>query len=458
MFSILKHNSPIWEISHPLIQTFSINISKPNHNINNTIFKNLIHLYNDDINDFLEKVPFYCLQCGKEIYSKNILNVCSEHTEYICNGIFFNYIIPYYQENKDMIDLYLKMWKKSCIISDTISLNPIPSFFDKSKFILNYDNLIKSLNQSKDDIELSKNISELQFKTIKWFFLKIKFLFKKIYYFNKNKIDKVNTYEIINFSSNFNPEKKETFFAFHGSTIDRWYPITLNGIKIMSNTSGMKNAAAYGSGIYLSQNSSFSFHYSTFYEHSSDNIIGVFEVIGNPRDYYKTTNIFLVNDINKLCLKYIINIYDTTTLNIHSIFDVLNNTFITNIKSLEKTSIESTYKINNKRLNNELKKVTEKYSCIEKGFIIEYPNYNIKFIINDYPFNPPKVYYENIKPICPQVSVSGLLKFDFLHPSKWMPTMTIRKILDEINKLNTHNFTHVDNSTIETDITNFYST
>ena len=54
----------------------------------------------------------------------------------------------------------------------------------------------------------------------------------------------------------------QTTLAFHGSRIENWHSIFHNGLMVNSGKSGLQlNGAAYGSGIYVSQNSSKSMGY-----------------------------------------------------------------------------------------------------------------------------------------------------------------------------------------------------
>ncbi len=64
--------------------------------------------------------------------------------------------------------------------------------------------------------------------------------------------------------TNLNPEFERKFeiskkkygstFLFHGSSQENWYSILRNGLRVLSNTKYMTAGAAYGAGVYGSQN------------------------------------------------------------------------------------------------------------------------------------------------------------------------------------------------------------
>lgn len=94
--------------------------------------------------------------------------------------------------------------------------------------------------------------------------------------------------------------------AYHGSSIMNWYSIVYNGLFVAKGNM-VTNGAAYGTGIYLSDSSSFSMGYSTLNNGTAGNIIlGVFQVEDNISTFKKTSNIYVVPDERKICLRYLI--------------------------------------------------------------------------------------------------------------------------------------------------------
>jgi ubiquitin-protein ligase len=96
---------------------------------------------------------------------------------------------------------------------------------------------------------------------------------------------------------------KPTFYLYHGSKRENWFSIVRNGLKICSGTKLMTTGAAYGTGIYFSDSSTFSHSYGNS---GSESYIGVFEIIGEKKDYLKSTNIYVVNNDKIVILRYLI--------------------------------------------------------------------------------------------------------------------------------------------------------
>ena len=71
----------------------------------------------------------------------------------------------------------------------------------------------------------------------------------------------------------------DTDFLFHGSPLENWFSILMNGLKNASGTALMTTGAAYGAGIYMSNMSGVSYGYGlSGYLKSSISMLGVFEV------------------------------------------------------------------------------------------------------------------------------------------------------------------------------------
>jgi ubiquitin-conjugating enzyme E2 Q len=60
-------------------------------------------------------------------------------------------------------------------------------------------------------------------------------------------------------------KKHGSNFFFHGSSMENWYSILRNGLRNLSNSALMTAGAAYGAGIYASENYATSYGYTARY-------------------------------------------------------------------------------------------------------------------------------------------------------------------------------------------------
>lgn len=97
-----------------------------------------------------------------------------------------------------------------------------------------------------------------------------------------------------------------SFYLFHGSNIKNWHAILRTGIKIFSGTSRMVNGAAYGNGIYASNQFSMSNGYSTQNNNSNYSLVAICEVINNTDKYKKNGNIYVIKDENYIVIRYLL--------------------------------------------------------------------------------------------------------------------------------------------------------
>ena len=65
------------------------------------------------------------------------------------------------------------------------------------------------------------------------------------------------------FAQHFSQGGSTSRVVFHGTTLDRVYPILCEGLKVLSNSPLMRNAAAHGRGVYLADEPSTSWGYTT---------------------------------------------------------------------------------------------------------------------------------------------------------------------------------------------------
>lgn len=120
---------------------------------------------------------------------------------------------------------------------------------------------------------------------------------------------------------------REGHMAYHGSSVMNWYSIIYNGL-FVAKDSLIKNGAAYGIGIYLSNSSQFSLGYSAMHNvsNTSNMILGVFQVKNPLHTYLKTENIFVVPEESDVCLRYLI--YMKRSVNGYNITNAMDCYFI----------------------------------------------------------------------------------------------------------------------------------
>lgn len=112
--------------------------------------------------------------------------------------------------------------------------------------------------------------------------------------------------------------KHGSLFCFHGSSMENWYSILRNGLRNLSNSGLMTAGAAYGAGIYASENYGTSYGYTAKYAQGQktwknciDNIknsfvIGIVEII-NKQQYQKSgKNIMVVPEEDDIIIRYLL--------------------------------------------------------------------------------------------------------------------------------------------------------
>lgn len=343
-----------------------------------------------------------------------------------------HFIINYYQEYKANFELIRKLLF-GCINSNRISTiwNPKPELlfqkipnFNKPLFDLINDstlreNVIKNLYTIICKIDTYNYDIEI-FKVCPICYIILKFSIKNFKQFsldnwkinsvnceNKNEYNsyptKKNTFKNHNNSVKFYKVKyedenkrkitnnPELHRLFHGSTSQNWFSIFFNGLKTgTKNNKLFLNGAAYGTGIYLSNTTTYSYSYSTSYnnnfikldsvifdnkqinEELSSNILGVFALNKNKDKYYKTSQIFVVppTDESEIMLEYLITF---TNSNKNSQYlKKIDNYFINNLSSQIMKESESIKKVGNKRIMGELKKLMKNNDILDKDSGLHY--------------------------------------------------------------------------------------
>jgi len=199
---------------------------------------------------------------------------------------------------------------------------------------------------------------------------------KSVKLFESSNDDNVRQFQIIHSDEVENKFKKhtnnQTCFLFHGSGFENWYSIMRNGIKIMSNTKLMVNAAVHGTGIYLSDSFQFSCNYSRR-SSKSEIIVAVFEVKGDKREYEKTRNIYVVNRNEDLLLRYLLVL---SSNNYYQYNQLVSNKFSTQMAVEKQKNISRISRRAIKRIAKELRDL-KKDNLTQLGIRIEVDESNI---------------------------------------------------------------------------------
>lgn len=196
-------------------------------------------------------------------------------------------------------------------------------------------------------------------------------------------------------------ESRPFTYLFHGSPLHNWFSIVNNGLKNFSGTDKMAHGAAYGKGIYFSDDLSLSAMYSNSYK--GEYMVGVFQVTPdkqteqkNIRDYYRKTNrIYVVPDENRVKLKYLVQMSNSDDLyNFgNSMIEYFDKRLLYHMNSVKKLN-----EIVLKRMNKEKEAIISILPEIEikviEPHIWDCIFNNIQFRILfpfNYPLSPPDV-------------------------------------------------------------------
>lgn len=463
---------------------------------------------------------------GKKDEDISIIN--PEHIN--CTFQNNNYIIDYYKSNSLVADFlirnaYAAMKSGRC---DTI-FEPIPATWkttrsdreellninsfklnDKKKelnIIDNIDSIFEYIKTSYNDLELLDKMGQNTYGLIKFILASNQIMIKShslltstdsIIINNPNpNSDKIITadailsdiqqFKIIHTALIEDKLKdKKTSFLYHGSPYENWYSIMRNGLKIGSKSKYFLNGAAYGNGIYLSNNIHTSLGYtasrSGYIQNDKDiKILAIFEVIDNQRwNTGKAPGIFVVDDEDALLLRYLLvfntvlnssvgNINNTNNIITNGIFNAINTKLNRGdiqvqekkAEAMEKKNIVS---IHNKRLMKEYQNIM-KQSVASLGFSVKLAEEDnlSKWMINvfkpenakleeqmkklnidaieieitfkeNYPIAPPfiRIVYPHFKFHSGHITVGGSLCMEMLTNQGWMPTFNIENVITQI--------------------------
>lgn len=274
---------------------------------------------------------------------------------------------------------------------------------------------------------------------------------------------------------------RDTVYLYHGSRGENWYSIMANGIKIGSNSKYFLNGAAYGNGIYLSNDINLSLGYSgvaagygsvfnpsTGCVEGENMILAIFQVINNHR-WHKHGTIYVVDDENALVLRYLLVFNDMRNPLVQGIFKAINIKLNSGgIQATEKQKKEMEAKnittIHNKRLMREYQAIM-KQSRDVLGFQIQLadedqlgkwmihlervdnpklenqmrrlgiPAIEIEITFKEtYPIAPPfiRVVYPHFKFHSGHITVGGSLCMEMLTNQGWSPTFNVENVITQI--------------------------
>lgn len=262
-----------------------------------------------------------------------------------------------------------------------------------------------------------------------------------------------------------------TVFRFHGTPAENIMPILANGLRNCSKNDELRlNGAAHGDGIYLSDSAEFSLGYCG----SASGMMAmlVYEVIDNPK-WFKTNNIYVVDDESALVLRYIVVITDYNNSRDLPVFTKLTGVMRGNDlkeaetkKEKEKMAVMS--KAYNKRLMIEYKQLMRKpveeigFSvklaeegnlrmwsvCIPSGegslgnptleaqmIRLGIPFLELEITFPEgYPIEPPfpRVVYPCFQSLTGHITAGGSICMEAISKSGWVPTTNMEALITQI--------------------------
>lgn len=315
----------------------------------------------------------------------------------------------------------------------------------------------KLLEEVSSDKELAKIIGKDLYILIRFILLSCNVNIEK----NDSMLDiKSNKFEIYKIQQY--PDKEEEFnklpgkrdYIFHGSRWCNWYSILRNGLKNCSKTKLMTAGAAYGNGIYLSDD----IHVSLGYGSSgSKTVIGVFELI-DKQNFKKADRIYVCDQEKALIQRYLLIIPNS---NQSEVSNQLNQIFNETIHS-EKA--KATAKYSKKSLTKIVKEYhkLKKFNETNNSFRIDVnPNYPFEWKIfltkfdqntnisqdmkelgikeieleirfpENYPFSPPflRVVKPRFQHLTAHITASGAFCQEILTDKGWVPTCSIESLI-----------------------------
>ncbi len=259
-------------------------------------------------------------------------------------------------------------------------------------------------------------------------------------------------------------------YLFHGSNSACWYSILRNGIKVLSNTSLQKNGAAYGPGIYVSDSYNFALGYSQRFgtannsantpTNGSNCIVGVYEVLGDKTQYYKSPSIYVIPTHESCMLKYLIVGKPTPAINqvqartkptqisvddqVYDETKWVNDYFSSKLIETKLADSAKMKVISNKKLAKEFKQIngTAYHVTLVNSNILDWEvtwsGVTLAFKFPElYPFEPPFVFVKSprFSPEATNITSHGAICCEYLTKSNWLPAISIENLIVQIFSL-----------------------
>ena len=463
---------PLDHISMHIIRIYNINNHNINININNNINNiniNSVKQFIKSLNKIYNNYMSFCTVCGKTTKNKTLesIDICNNNDCIIksynlpTSNLIYKILI---EEPEKLIFLTQLLISGTKHKYASESYTPIPKILNCSTV----NDIITDLATANINFDFTKfeNCSN-EYELFKLCNLNEYAYYKNAIlnnYFSMSHSNIVDNNNIDIFNINYDAEKEnsvqnlDSSYLFHGSSIDCWYSIVKNGLKIMSGTKFQTNGAAYGNGIYFSDSFNFSSSYSSrgfIHDKTATNInikvISVFQIFDDISKIKKTTNIFVVTDTNTIMLRALIvlkNNYNPTNLESSTI----NSHFSLHMGLLKKKTNVSIKLIKLKRLNKEY---TNLLKC--NNFKIDVsddindnviwninllninknlcPKLDVKIIFNNYPIIAPIAYVQNHTFIGNNLIVDNKINIPILNPIVWSIHNNMETILSQIENL-----------------------
>lgn len=400
-----------------------------------------------------------CIICNNMIDSteSNII-ICGNLECFECEcklNIGDNYIINFYKENPDVFNLLIKCGEYTMLNKDKYIPTPFSKSTDLTSLHSQISPLIEEIKKIKNDDEIIEKYGYDMFVFLKYTLKHNIFNIKKTQKFNTQSMNKDTIVYNISYLDEKNDTKK--YYLYHGSINENWYSIMCNGLKNMSKTKFMRSGAAYGNGIYLSDDSLYSQNYCEY----TNPIMGIFEVFDDINLYRKASCIYVITN-DKLCrLKYLIvngNIDFYKTMN-----NCLNKENKTTIYSSSSLVIKTT----NKRLLSEMNKcikLNEEQNDIEyiinetnvltwkvnlRNFdsttqlykdmkTLKIGNIELEILFPEmYPMKPPfiRIVYPRFEFRTGHITLGGSICIELLTNNGWAPIYSIENLIIHIRSL-----------------------
>lgn len=260
------------------------------------------------------------------------------------------------------------------------------------------------------------------------------------------------------------PGFENTIYLYHGTPYENMYSIFRNGLKNASTNKKLAlHGAAYGNGIYLSNNVNISLGYC----YGDYKIILIYEVC-NKKEWNRSVGIYVVPDENALILRYMLVFDAKISLDISLKLEALNNKLSSGGLQYYEQVLEERKHVTisekcEKRLMLEYKRV-KKNNPEELGFIVNLSEdsklkiWNVSFNkINEklelqmkklnishiqleiifpdqFPFEPPfvRIVSPRFKLLTGHITSGGSLCMQLLRKQDWIPTTTVESLIMQI--------------------------